>query len=96
MSTSNLILKNLSLGYDREIYREISANAHSGEMVALVGPNGIGKSTLLKSIASIQHYRSGDITVDSLRHKKLYSKGAIIYDIICALTKPQSCKPYCI
>ncbi|MDX9781383.1 MAG: ABC transporter ATP-binding protein [Bacteroidales bacterium] len=65
MSNSTLILKNLSLGYDREIYREITANAHSGEMVALVGPNGIGKSTLLKSIASIQNYRSGEIRVDS-------------------------------
>lgn len=69
MNSSNLILKNLSLGYDREIYKAINASAGSGDMVALVGPNGIGKSTLLKSIASIQHYRSGDITVNSLSVK---------------------------
>ena len=65
MNQANLILKEISLGYDKDIYTNISASAEAGEMVALIGPNGIGKSTLLKSISSIQHFRSGEISVNS-------------------------------
>lgn len=60
---SVLILENLCLGYNKVIYREINASANKNEIIALVGPNGIGKSTLLKSIAGIQKYRSGTIRV---------------------------------
>ena len=65
MNQAKLILNSLSLGYDKDIYSRISASANYGEMVALVGPNGIGKSTLLKSIAAIQSFRSGEILIDA-------------------------------
>lgn len=60
---SVLILQNLCLGYKEVIYRGINATANRNEIIALVGPNGVGKSTLLKSIAGIQRYHSGTIEV---------------------------------
>ncbi|MFA6334046.1 MAG: ABC transporter ATP-binding protein [Bacteroidales bacterium] len=60
---SVLILESLCLGYNKIIYREIDATANKNEIIALVGPNGVGKSTLLKSIAGIQKYHSGTIKI---------------------------------
>lgn len=37
---------------DHEILRDVSFSAFKGEVVVLVGPNGVGKSTLLKIIAN--------------------------------------------
>lgn len=46
-----LIVNSLAVGYDGEQVSEaISFRAYKGESIALVGPNGIGKSTLLKTI----------------------------------------------
>lgn len=69
-------VEELSLGYDKNIYSGISGVIGKGEMVALVGPNGVGKSTLLKSIATLIPYRSGKIEiygreVDSYRREEL-------------------------
>ncbi|MGG3560599.1 ABC-F family ATP-binding cassette domain-containing protein [Neobacillus rhizosphaerae] len=46
-----LTVDSLAVGYDGEkVSEEISFRAFKGESIALVGPNGIGKSTLLKTI----------------------------------------------
>ncbi len=51
-------LKNLDLGFGkgrkrRLLFQGINATASSGEVVALIGANGRGKSTLLRSICSL-------------------------------------------
>ena len=38
---------------DQDIFKDINLEVHSGEKVALVGPNGIGKTTLLRILAGI-------------------------------------------
>jgi len=66
----NIELSQLSVGYSQsdgsplEILKEINFSAATGEMVALIGSNGIGKSTLLRSIAGFQDYFSGDIKIN--------------------------------
>ncbi|MFP7299941.1 ABC-F family ATP-binding cassette domain-containing protein [Neobacillus niacini] len=46
-----LLVDSLAVGYDdQKISEKISFRAFRGESIALVGPNGIGKSTLLKTI----------------------------------------------
>ena len=40
----------------------ITASARRGEMIALIGKNGIGKSTLLRTLAGLQSSLGGDIT----------------------------------
>ena len=66
----NIDLKNLSVGYRQtsgaslEILKNINLSATTGEMVAVIGSNGIGKSTLLRSIAGFQKYFSGSIKMN--------------------------------
>ncbi|MFC4800409.1 ABC-F family ATP-binding cassette domain-containing protein [Neobacillus sp. GCM10023253] len=46
-----LIVDSLAVGYDGEkVSKDISFRVYKGDSIALVGPNGIGKSTLLKTI----------------------------------------------
>jgi branched-chain amino acid transport system ATP-binding protein len=44
--------------------REISFHVEQGEIVTLIGANGAGKSTVLKSIAGLLHPRNGVISFD--------------------------------
>ncbi|MFP4366825.1 MAG: ABC transporter ATP-binding protein [Bacteroidales bacterium] len=43
------------------IFGNISVNAGKSELIALFGPNGIGKSTLLRSLVKLQYPLSGNI-----------------------------------
>jgi len=43
---------------------KISLNVGEGEFIAIVGPNGCGKTTLLKIIAGIETYGGGEVLVD--------------------------------
>lgn len=46
-----LSLKNVTVGYDRHpIIHHVNLSVDKGQMVAIIGPNGGGKSTLLKTI----------------------------------------------
>ncbi|WP_119325894.1 ribosomal protection-like ABC-F family protein [Companilactobacillus musae] len=46
-----LLVKNAAIGYDDQIMSEpINLDVKKGERVGIIGPNGIGKSTFLKSI----------------------------------------------
>ena len=51
-----LSIKNLSISIGhRELIKNISFNIRKGDAVLLSGANGIGKSTLLKSILNIDN-----------------------------------------
>ena len=57
-----LQLKDLSVGYSNETISEnINVRITKGESIALVGPNGVGKSTLLKTIINKLSSLSGEI-----------------------------------
>ncbi|MEH7114477.1 ABC-F family ATP-binding cassette domain-containing protein [Neobacillus niacini] len=57
-----LIVDSLAVGYDEEkVSENISFRAYRGESIALVGPNGIGKSTLLKTMIKKLPSLSGTI-----------------------------------
>lgn len=57
-----LRLKELTIGYDDTVLRSnLSFNVDKGERLAILGPNGIGKSTLAKTIAKIIPALSGNI-----------------------------------
>lgn len=71
MSEKLIEIKNLALGFNNDsrekvIFENINASASAGELIALIGSNGRGKSTLLKSIAGLipifrkQNSRSSD------------------------------------
>lgn len=45
--------------------REISLSVHPGEIVALIGANGAGKTTVLKAISGLISWGGGDITFNN-------------------------------
>jgi ATP-binding cassette subfamily B protein/subfamily B ATP-binding cassette protein MsbA len=51
-------------GPERVVLRGISLTARSGEMVALVGPTGAGKSTLVNLLPAFYETSEGRITID--------------------------------
>jgi ATP-binding cassette subfamily F protein 3 len=57
-----LILDKLDIGYpNKDMVRQISFQVNQGDRVAIIGPNGIGKSTLLKTIMKELPAKSGQI-----------------------------------
>lgn len=63
-----LEIKNLHFGYTaaREIVKGVSFQAQAGECIAVLGINGVGKSTMLKCINRIIRPTSGEILVDGI------------------------------
>ncbi len=60
-----LEVRNLSAAYGQsEVLHAIDLSASAGEIVALVGRNGMGKSTLMKSLIGVMPARSGQIVVN--------------------------------
>ncbi len=60
-----LEVHNLSAAYGQsEVLHSIDLSANAGEIVALVGRNGMGKSTLMKSLIGVMPARTGRIVVD--------------------------------
>lgn len=58
-----LSVQNLSIGYssNRPLSSGINIQAYRGDSIAIVGPNGIGKSTLLKTLVGQLHPLGGSI-----------------------------------
>jgi len=57
-------IKNLSFAYDKQVILEnISLNVEKKDFLAIIGPNGGGKSTLLKLILGINPLKTGSISV---------------------------------
>jgi urea transport system ATP-binding protein len=61
-STATLSLNNLNVYYgESHILRNVDLNIYPGQMVCLIGRNGVGKTTLLKTIMGLLQPRSGTI-----------------------------------
>jgi ABC-type polar amino acid transport system ATPase subunit len=60
-----LVIDRLSVRYDsRDVLRALSLEVARGEIVALMGPSGVGKSTALRTVAALQPFDDGRIVVD--------------------------------
>ncbi|EIJ39999.1 ABC-type cobalamin/Fe3+-siderophore transport system, ATPase component [Galbibacter orientalis DSM 19592] len=89
----NIILqtKNLAVGYPSKkgnniIAKDINFKLSAGELTAIVGANGIGKSTLLRTLAGVQPKLKGEINV---RNKALdvYENSDLAREISIVLTE---------
>ncbi len=76
-----LDVKNINVFYGNiHALHDISLEVNEGEIVALIGANGAGKSTTLKTISSLMHPKNGEIHFmnENITHTeahKLVSKG---------------------
>lgn len=60
-----LKVSNLNVNYGGiQAVRDVSFEVHTGEIVTLIGANGAGKSTILKTISGIMRPKSGLITYE--------------------------------
>ena len=65
--------KNVSFGYnpDKIIIKDFSAHIKAGQKVAIVGPTGAGKTTLVNLLMRFYEVNEGDILIDGVSVKDL-------------------------
>jgi ABC-type multidrug transport system fused ATPase/permease subunit len=65
--------KNVSFQYDegKTVLHNISFSIKAGDVIALVGESGVGKSTLIDLISAYHFANSGDVLIDSYNVKTL-------------------------
>jgi branched-chain amino acid transport system ATP-binding protein len=51
--------------WERQVLREVSLRVPQGQIVALLGRNGMGKTTIIRSIMGLTPPRSGEIRLDN-------------------------------
>jgi iron complex transport system ATP-binding protein len=60
-----LEMRKVTLGYNHHpVMEDVSFKASPGELVGLIGPNGCGKSTIIKALSHVIGVRSGTVLVD--------------------------------
>ena len=75
MSTE-LTTNNLSIGYSHKqntkiVADDINISLQHGKLTCLMGPNGIGKSTLIKTLTGVLPPVSGDVVIGSQKINSL-------------------------
>lgn len=65
-----LSISNLSIGYQTKkaktvVASNINIELHSGQLIGLVGANGIGKSTLIRTLTNVQTSLDGTIQINN-------------------------------
>ena len=62
----NVEFKHVKFGYDpeRTIIKDFNASVHEGQKIAIVGPTGAGKTTMVKLLMRFYDVTSGEIDVD--------------------------------
>lgn len=54
-----------------EVLKGVNLSVEKGEIVSIVGPSGVGKTTLLQIIGTLDKPNSGEISVDGIDVRKL-------------------------
>ena len=68
-----VVLKNVCFSYtpDRPLIQNFNLNVKSGQHIAIVGPTGCGKTTLINLLMRFYDVNSGEITVDGVNIKDI-------------------------
>ena len=86
-------LNSLSIGYQQKnnqkvVAENISSVIRPGELTCLIGPNGVGKSTLLRTLSAFQPPLSGEIYVDEKNLAQLSDREIARLIGVVLTTKP--------
>lgn len=94
----NIILeaRNLFVGYSNKknnsvIAEDVNFSIEKGELVGLVGANGIGKSTLLRTLTGMQNHLNGEIFLKGKNLNK-YSSFQLATQLSVVLTEAPASK----
>lgn len=75
-----LTLTNVTKRYgNRAVLDHIKLTINEGEFVGLVGTNGVGKTTLIKSILNLVDFQSGQVTIGGHDHKTQAARATLTY-----------------
>ncbi len=78
--TDQLIIDNITKLYDNKYgIKSVSATINSGEVTAIIGPNGVGKTTLVKCIAGLLQVSEGTILLSDISTSSRSCKPQIGY-----------------
>lgn len=69
----NVEFKNVKFGYDKDelVIKGFSANLKKGQKVAIVGPTGAGKTTIVNLLMRFYEVDEGDILIDGISTKNM-------------------------
>jgi len=70
-------VKNISFSYEKdspEIFENITFNIEKGDVLCILGPNGIGKTTLIKCLNGLHEINNGKILLNKKNIKTLSFK----------------------
>ena len=69
----NIEFKNVNFGYDenKTIIKNFSVKVKNGEKIAIVGPTGAGKTTIVNLLMKFYEINDGDILIDGISSKEL-------------------------
>jgi iron complex transport system ATP-binding protein len=74
-SPASLQVTGLTFAYgQRRILDGVSFNAAAGDLIALIGPNGVGKSTLMRCILGFESRFTGSVLIDQADSSGLSAK----------------------
>lgn len=79
----NIEFRNVKFGYDASkiIVKDFSATVKKGQKVAIVGPTGAGKTTMVNLLMRFYEVNSGDILIDGISTKELTREN--VHDLFC-------------
>ncbi|MFJ7183165.1 ABC transporter ATP-binding protein [Lysinibacillus xylanilyticus] len=79
----NVEFKNVKFGYTNEkiIIKDFSAHIKAGQKVAIVGPTGAGKTTLVNLLMRFYEVDSGEILIEDVSTKSITRKN--VHDLFC-------------
>src|ERR1044071_4667888 len=76
----------LERGFDADpLFTNVGFELHAGERVGLVGPNGVGKSTLMKILAGLDKPDAGEVRLHAgsrvalLRQQAVFEVGRTLF-----------------
>ncbi len=75
--------RNVRFGYqpDKIIIKNFSAHAKAGQKIAIVGPTGAGKTTMVNLLMRFYELNGGDILIDGISTKDLTREN--VHDLFC-------------
>ncbi|MFJ7981521.1 ABC transporter ATP-binding protein [Lysinibacillus xylanilyticus] len=79
----NVEFKNVKFGYTKEkiIIKDFSAHIKAGQKVAIVGPTGAGKTTLVNLLMRFYEVDSGEIMIEDVSTNSITRKN--VHDLFC-------------
>ncbi len=80
-----ITVKDLAIGYEKVLLQNINFTIEEGEVVSLLGKNGVGKSTLIKTILGLIPSKKGEIRIGGENIKK-YSPVEMAQEVSVVLT----------